>query len=134
MASSLGQYSSRSASVASRATRSSFSLFVWKVMFGSAFRFRYHIGLVARPPWDATSTMRRPSCRNSSGLSRGSPDLRPVVVRMPTSAPRRNLLPSLPPDFLNSQVLARDIHLMPAPTAFELRPSTCLGLKGLGGV
>src|SRR6478735_8341056 len=132
MASSLGQYSSRSASVASRAARCRTSFLVWNDTSGLALRFRYHIGLVARPPCDATRTMRLPSCRNSSGLSRASPDLRPVVVRMPTSAPRRNLFPNLPLVFLKIQVFARDIHLIAVPTLLEFRASICLGFSGRG--
>ncbi len=47
--------------------------------------------------------------------------------------PPRHLDPSRPPVALNAHVLSFDIHLMPTPTAFELSPSTCLGVSGLGG-
>src|ERR1700712_2641694 len=103
-------------------------------MLGFATRLRYHIGLVARPPCEATRMIREPSCRNSNGLSRASPDLRPVVVRMPTSEPFRNLSPNLPFVFLKTNVCARDIHLIAVPTRGEFRFLTWLGLSGLGGV
>jgi hypothetical protein len=90
--------------------------------FGLALRFRYHIGLVAAPPLEATSTTRLPSRRYSRGLTRGSPDLRPVVVSSATGAPCRNVPPSLPPVFLYRKVWARDIHLMMVVVRGEFRP------------
>src|SRR4051794_32001430 len=77
--------------------------------------------------------MRCPSWRKSRGLSRGSPDLRPIVVRIPTSVPLRNLLPILPFVFLKTKVCAFDIHLMAVPTFAEFRPSICLALRRRDG-
>src|SRR5689334_14578960 len=77
--------------------------------------------------------MRSPSWRKSRGLSRGSPDLRPIVVRIPTSVPLRNLLPILPLVFLKTNVCALDIHLMAVPTLAEFRPSICLAFRGRDG-
>ena len=44
------------------------------------------IGLLAAPALEAISTMRLPSRQHSSGLTRGSPSLRPVVVSSATGA------------------------------------------------
>src|SRR5262245_24666752 len=82
------------------------------VTCGLAFRFRYHIGFLAARPCDATSTTRSPSRQNSSGLTRASPVLRPIVVSNATGAPCRNFPPTFPPVRLYSDAVIRDIHLM----------------------
>ena len=134
MASSLGQYSSRSASVASRAVSVEDLVLGLERHLRVGDRFRYHIGLVARPPCEATSTMRWPSCRNSSGLSRGSPDLRPIVVRIPTSVPLQELVAELAVGLLEDEGLRLRHPLDRGADLGRVQAFDLLGLERAGRV
>src|SRR3954462_5883215 len=115
---SLGQYLARSSSVASRAVRSSTSFLICTWTFGLALRFRYHIGFLALPPLDAATTPASPSRWKDSGLMRGCPLLRPVVVRSATGMPWK-LLPKPSPSLRRYiKVLIFDIHLMKKSAGF----------------
>src|SRR5580693_7960977 len=111
MSTNCGQYLARSSSVASRAVRSSTSFLICTETFGLALRLRYHIGFFVAPPFEAATITRSPSRRKYSGLTRGSPVFRPVVVSNATgmfwTVPPK---PS-PPLRRYRKVLMRDIHL-----------------------
>src|SRR5689334_5048132 len=89
-------------------------------MTGLVLRFRYHVGLLARPPNDAGRITRSPSRRYNVGVVRGLPDLRPTVVTR-AAGNHSNRAPSRPLVRRYTQIWARAKYFSTRARKRELR-------------